>query len=465
MSSQTAAQQSPIQSAVGQEGWSISTRIVFRFAFVYLALHAFALLGMFARDALHDRFLFAAHEKFWLGGLSLWAAKHVFGTSDFDAGFFGSDSLLSWVRVGWLLMIAAVAATFWSVVDRKRKHYGMLDEWLRLLVRFGLGLTMVSYGAEKIWPAQFPLTRPHQLLGEFGFYTPQQLLWAFIGSSRGYETFTGVVELLGGALLFVPRLTTLGALVTAAATTNVFLLNVFYDVMVKLGSLHLLLMALFLLVPDVQRLADVFLFNRSTAPAERPPLFRRKRLAQAALIVQIAIGIAATGQSLLLAKLDVNGMNVFDTTRVPFYGIWDVEEFSLDGIPRSPLTTDELRWQRVVFDSPYAASIQRMSGAVIGARLRTDLKRAMMAFDRTSDVDPFFAGVHDGTTVELREMFGPKWKAEFKFETPSSDLILLHGRYNGRPAELKLRRDQTHFLLKPHETRWVLRGHPESPYF
>src|SRR5262245_33151841 len=97
---------------------------------------------------------------------------------------------------------------------------------------------------------------PRQLIAPLGQYTPQRLLWALRVSAAGYEISTGFGEVLGGALLCAPRLTTLGALVTAAAMTQVFLLNVFYDVNQKLNSFHLLAMAAFLLLPDVPRLGS-----------------------------------------------------------------------------------------------------------------------------------------------------------------------------------------------------------------
>lgn len=112
---------------------------------------------------------------------------------------------------------------------------------------------------------------------QLGSYTPQQFLWLFIGVSPGYERFAGCVECLDGALLFVPQLTTLAALLATMALTQVFALNVFYDVHVKLFSLHLLLMACFLLLPDVRRLADVFLFNRATGRDDTRQFAARER--------------------------------------------------------------------------------------------------------------------------------------------------------------------------------------------
>jgi hypothetical protein len=343
---------------------------------------------------------------------------------------------------------------FWSILDRKRLEYRRLHAWLRVLVRIALALTLTSYGAEKIWPAQFPLLRPHQLLGHVGDYSRDQLFWAFIGTSHGYETFTGAVELLAATLLFVPQLAILGALVALAAMTNVFMLNVFYDVNVKNFSLHLMLMALFLLMPDVKRLVNAFVLNRTAAPADQPALFRRKGLARMALVAQLAIGLAAISQSLLLAKSHAVSMNVFDQTRVPWYGVWNVTEFTLDGIVRPPLTTDELRWQRVVFDYYFNASIQRMNGAVINVRTRRDASHGTIAFDRTVEPNP-----------DAREMYGPTWKADFLAEMRSPDLLLLHGRYNGRPAEVVMHREDVHFPLTSHEMHWIVRGPHVSPYF
>jgi hypothetical protein len=139
---------------------------------------------------------------------------------------------------------------------------------------------MVRYGIQKVMVVQmFPIS-PHQLLAPLGLHTPRQLLWVFMGAAPAYQVFTGVAEVLAGMLLFVPRLWTLGALLTLGVTANVFAMNVAYDVEVKLFAFQLLTMAVFLLAPDVRRLADVFVFNRGTAPVVRPRLIRHGRLAR-----------------------------------------------------------------------------------------------------------------------------------------------------------------------------------------
>jgi hypothetical protein len=87
--------------------------------------------------------------------------------------------------------------------------------------------------------------------------------------------FTGVAEMLGGLLLTTRRTTLLGALLCIGVLANVFMLNVGYDVPVKVLSFHLLAMAVFLAAPDLGRLAELFLFNRTVEPAVLRPLFAR----------------------------------------------------------------------------------------------------------------------------------------------------------------------------------------------
>ncbi len=122
-----------------------------------------------------------------------------------------------------------------------------------------------------------PFPRLYTLMEPFGNMSPMGVLWASIGASPAYEIFAGCAEMLGGILLIVPRTTMLGALICLADMTQVFMLNMTYDVPVKLFSFHLILMSLFLLAPDVKRLLDMFFFNRPVQPSTQFPLFATPR--------------------------------------------------------------------------------------------------------------------------------------------------------------------------------------------
>ena len=98
----------------------------------------------------------------------------------------------------------------WSVADRKRPNYERLYDWFRLYLRMVLAAIMIPYGAAKLFQAQFPAPSLSTLLEPYGDSSPMHLLWTFMGASPSYSFFAGAVEVLGGALLIVPRLTTLG---------------------------------------------------------------------------------------------------------------------------------------------------------------------------------------------------------------------------------------------------------------
>ena len=51
------------------------------------------------------------------------------------------------------------------------------------------------------------------------------------------------------------------------------MLNFAYDVPVKLFSLHLLSMAIFIVVPDAKRLLNIFLLNKATVPETSSPIY------------------------------------------------------------------------------------------------------------------------------------------------------------------------------------------------
>jgi len=131
---------------------------------------------------------------------------------------------------------------------------------------------MFEYGMTKLIPTQFPSVAQHSGHTR-GKPVLQGMLWTSVGAATGYEIFTGCAELLAGVLLIVPRTALLGAIICLADMTQVFLLNMSYDIGVKMISFHLILVTCFFLAPDARRLADLFLWivRSSLSPIDRPP--------------------------------------------------------------------------------------------------------------------------------------------------------------------------------------------------
>ena len=137
---------------------------------------------------------------------------------------------------------------------------------------------------------------------------------------------------------------------TFGVMSNVLMLNFCYDVPRKIYSVHLVLMSLFLLLPDVQRLLDFFLRNRRTEPLPTVPLLQDPQLNRWALWGQFGIGALALVFCLNQAHVDAIKRNTY--LPPPVRGIWSVDEFVVDGVPQPPLLTNSERWQRVIFDTP-----------------------------------------------------------------------------------------------------------------
>jgi hypothetical protein len=283
-----------------------------------------------------------------------WIGAHVFGfklplayTPD-----AGGDAPFDWVMVFCIAVIAALVASVWSALGRQRADYRRLHQWLRLFVRAVLMAMMFAYGFAKVIPNQMRFPFLTTLAEPFGGLIPQQILWSSIGAAPIYEIFAGCAEVFAGLLLFTPRTTLLGALLCLADMIQVFMLNVAYDVNVKQFSFHLILMALFLIAPDLPRLASLFLLNRTAAASTQPQLFVTRRANRLALSAQILFGLWFAGLNIHEA------WGIWRTQgggrpEPPLYGIWDVQEFSMDGRIRAPLLGGTERWRRAIFEVPF----------------------------------------------------------------------------------------------------------------
>jgi len=416
--------------------WSLTSRIAFRFCFVYFGLSCLAtqiIGGLFSIpnvDIPDPGTLWPMRQ------ITFWTAAHIFRAKlpliYTDSG--SGDKTFDWVLAFCLLIIAALATVVWSLLDRKRENYITLHKWFRLFIRFALASELLIYGMSKVIPLQMPFPYLTRLLEPFRNFSPMGVLWASIGASPGYEVFAGSAEMLGGILLIFPRTATLGALVCLADMIQVFMLNMTYDVPVKLFSFHMILMSLFLLAPEFQRLADFFFRNRIVEPSTQPPLFRSSRRNRIAFVVQIVFGVW------LLGINAYGGWTSWHTygggrTQSPLYGIWNVDELSIDGQIRSPLLNDYDRWRRAVFDFSNRMTFQRMdeSFASFGAEINVNAK-----------------------TIALTKSADKNWKGNLTFQRVAPDRLILDGNMDNHKIHMQLQlMDRGKFMLVSRGFHWV----------
>ena len=365
-----------------------------------------------------------------------WVAEHLLRIPMGPPAVTGngsSDTLYNYVQLLCYVLCAVAMAVVWSLLDRKRPNYQRLETWFRLYLRLVLGITLIQYAVVKFVPAQFPPPSLSTLLEPYGDSSPMHLLWTFMGASTIYTLFAGLAEMLGGVLLFIPRTTTLGALIALGAMSNVLMLNLGYDVPVKSWVFNLVLMSVVLLLPDLKRLADFFVFNRRIEPSPVRPLFRRQRLNQAALALQILFCVVLVAHDLYADHKFA--ANIAARSNAPLFGIWAVDEFTLDGRLHPPLVTDTERWQHVIIEASDLMSVQSMDGTLRPMVLKLDSENKSLSITRPNNWT---------------------WRAEFSYENPRPGLLLLKGQVDGRPVTATLRRvDESKFLLNSRGFRWI----------
>ena len=417
--------------------------IAFRFAVVYFGLYACA-TQIAGGVLLIPGIQVPALGTTWpMRDITLWIAEHVFGATPplLYTGNSG-DTLFHWVQTTWLLVCAVAVTAAWTVLDRRRTNYPTLRPWFRLLVRFALAAQMFYYGMAKVVPSQFPPPSLVTLVEPIGYLSPSDLLWAFIGSSTAYQVFTGMAEVAAGILLIVPRTATLGALIALIDMIQVFMLNMTYDFGLKQISLHLILMSLFLLAPDLRRLVNVLLLDRPAGPPSHPPLFRAAEANRVAVAAQIVFGVY------LLAMFTSLGVRYYyaeggpGAPKSPLYGIWNVDELSINGEIRPPVLYDyDRRWRRVIFDRPDVIVFQRTDDSFARYGVTVDTRRRSLALTKGSS---------------------RTWGARFSYERPADDELVVEGRMDDLDIRMRLRRaglDTFRLLNSPF--RWV---RPPDPF-
>ncbi len=417
--------------------WSLATRVAFRFCFVYFGLYSLATQisgGLF----LLPGFSFPGLGPFWpMRAITTWVAVHLFGiTSPLAYAGNSGDTNFFWVQTFWLLAVAVCATVVWSALDRRRGEYIVLHKWFRLFVRFAVASQMFDYGMAKVIPTQMPAPSLITLVEPVGNLSLQGLLWTSIGASQSYQIFTGVAEVLGGVLLLLPRTTVLGAITCLAVMIQVFVLNMTYDIGIKLISFHLTLMILYLLAPELPRLWNLLVLDRGAGASTQPQLFRTPRANRTAAVAQIVFGVYLLGMYTSISWGYWYGQGGGGSPRSPLYGIWNVKELSIDGQVRPPDLNDyDRRWRRVIFDDPDT-----------------------MVFQRTDDSFARYGAAIDvgSKTVELTKGRSRNWRSSFTFRRSAADRLTLDGGMDGYRVHLELQLvERDTFRLLNSRFRWV----------
>ncbi len=451
-------QTEPIQPQANIPRWNPALRIAFRFWLIYLGLYCLATQTITTLEGA----VFPDPATLWpLRPVIFWTAAHIFHVNAPLSSFFGgnsstTDTMFGWVTAFCLLVIATAATVVWSLLDRSRENYAELHKWFRLFLRFALAGQMIVYGFSKVIPIRMPYPSLTRLLQPFGTFSPIGVLLNSMGSAPAYEIFTGCAEVAAGLLLIVPRTATLGALISLAAMIQVFTLSMTYDVPLKLFDFHLILLACFLLAPDVPRLIRFLLLRRTTSLSTEAQLFRGVRANRIALAAQIILGLWLVGVSCHYAwgAWSTRGGG---RPLPPLYGIWEVKQMSIDEQPRPPLLTDSTRWRRAIFDFPDRMAFQRLDDSFVPYGTSVNLPDRTLALTKYGNLP--------GRTLALTKSDDKNWTASFTFQRPAEDQLILDGRMDNHQVHMELQlTDRNSFLLVSRGFHWTQEFYCRDPF-
>ena len=353
------------------------------------------------------------------------------------------DTMRAYIGCLCAVVIAAVAALSWTAIlllVQRRKPDWHADEQLhgfvRVLVRFFLCEMLLGYGFAKVFPLQFPEPSSFRLAQPLGDMSPMGLLWTFMGYSPSYQSFTGAVEVLAGLLLTMRGTTLLGALITVVGMTHVFALNMCFDVPVKLYSFNYLMMAVFLVAPDLPRFVNVLMLGKAVESRPFTPLLGNIKFDRRALVLRTLLVIAMGYGQFRGSYKRWNDM--YNGPPSPVAGRWDVVSMQVD--KKEPGKDDPVRWSWLDFSNRKYMRLAGPKPPTVVHMITWDAKEKKL------------------TLAKVRT---PTWSATFSYDLPDPDNLELKGSMDGKAISASLKRaPEKSYELMNRGFHWI----QELPY-
>lgn len=398
--------------------WTPLKRFLLRFSFLYWVFYifpyGFEYLNWLTPDDISP----------WTG-ITQWFGETFLGWSfNPDRLAKGFDSKYDFARFMLCGALSLILASVWSFIDaRKRWQYSnKLNSLMRTILRYHVGFTLFLYGIAKVYLYQFGYMGLDRLDNEVGNNSPMGFLWLFMSYSPTYNIGTGLIEMLGGILLLFRRSTLLGAIISFVAMANVVLIDIAYDVTVKMFAIHLMLMVMVLLLDDAKRLINVLILNKATKATRESPLIAARYRVPGYVVKILLIGY------ILIATLQFSGEirsnRIANLEQAILHSMYVVDQFIINSDTLPPLRGDQTRWDEMMVGSsfsPTRMTIKNMAGTSKAYVYEADtVKKSFVFYSRRDSTDRYemqytqpsekrfvMDGLHKGDTLHIEmSIFG-----------------------------------------------------------
>jgi hypothetical protein len=332
--------------------------------------------------------------------MARFTARLFFPGKNITAGLI-SDSLLFYINALNILLLSMLLAFLWGLLFNTIRSHDRLLYWFTAGVRYYLALQLSIYGFSKIFTLQFYTPEPNTLYTKLGDVPKDLLYWSTMGVSKGYSIFLGLGEVLAATLLLFRRTALIGAFISVFILINVVAVNFAYDISVKLLSCFLLVLSVFLVLPDIKRVVQFFSGKQVAPRRAYVPQFRNvhTRWIYRILLSSIFILIFLESTWPYLAQ---DRSYQKKLSRGTPRGAYYVDTFILDGDTLPPLMTDTVRWKRVFFHTRGYFITEKMNDEMIDYKLSYAASDTIYVTPNGSgEVVPFGWSRPDSNTVIL----------------------------------------------------------------
>ncbi|MFN5371287.1 MAG: hypothetical protein ACK5B6_07470 [Bacteroidia bacterium] len=420
--------------------WSPVQRIAFRFLFVFLVL----ICNPWGVLAELPGFSVLADP---LNNLEYWLVENLntrfFQVKEELVAINGSgDTSYAWARLASFFLFTMVIGGIWNLIDYKRINYIKLDFLLTILVRYTLVYYAFSYGIIKVFSLQMPFPHESLLATPLGDLLPMRLSWAFFGYSPLFQSFSGIIELMVAGMLLFRATVPLGSLLALAVFTQVWMLNLSYDIPVKLFSAQLLLLSVYLVWLDRKRYLAFFFSNQSIeARTEIQPFefwsrLRRWRIGIKALFMSTYVVFSVV--QLFTFAQKVQAKPDFFPAGNGFYTL----EMKISGndtlrviLPKSEA------WSDLIIHRDGAGSV-----FPVDTHFRKAYGRAYFNFEADSAKGFVKFKQHSSDSLSVYE---------FRFAQPAPQKLILTSQQDSNRLELHFRKDDRFFQLTERQFHWL----------
>jgi len=405
--------------------WSALQKISFRFVFILFVLVICFIYNLW----------FSSITQWVLGVLGSFITW--FGTSvlhlpyDIERQGRRGDTAYDYTLLA-LIVLAALAGTMvWTILDRKRTEYVKLYYWLTVLVRFFVGIVLFYYAIVKVIKLQFPFPGLSAMAQPFGDTYPVSLAWNFLGYSEGYNLFLGMAELCGLLLLF-RKTATFGALICTAVMANVVAINYFYDISVKMFSMVLFVMCLFLLLPNISRFYRLLIRGEAVKLYQfEAPVLKYKWLLITKYVIKytlIALAIIPSLSDTIEARKVRGNLR----PKPALYGVYEVSKFISTDQQGDTAKRDEWVWKQLVVDYEDQTFILFTNDKREKIALKTDTGNRKLSLAFSDEPDTFY---------------------HFHYSIPDPERLVLKGKILDNEVSVELIKKV--FALQENSFHWI----------